>query len=96
MSNLPMFTWLQIEVMKMQSIAMHCFLLLCLANIELPKKICPKLLMLINIPLGRPLLDKYMWSKLGRTLGGGDFFENNGVMCLMKNTTITSSRIGGI
>ncbi len=56
MSNLPMLTWLQIEVMKMQSIEMHCFLLLCLANIELPKKICPKLLMLINIPLGRPYI----------------------------------------
>jgi hypothetical protein len=47
-----MFTWLQIEVMKMQSIEMHCFLLLYLASIELSKVFCPKLLMLIGIPLG--------------------------------------------
>jgi hypothetical protein len=49
---MPTFTWLQIEVLKMQSIEMHCFLLLYLASIELSKVFCPKLLMLIGIPLG--------------------------------------------
>jgi hypothetical protein len=33
--------------------------------------------------------------QIGENIGGG-FFENGGVTCLMKKTTITSSRIGGI
>jgi hypothetical protein len=68
---MPTFTWLQIEVMKMQSIEMHCFFMFVSSKHRAFQSFLSKAIDANRYSFRKAIVRRYMWTKLGRTFGGG-------------------------